>query len=439
MAAYPTGSDRVPDFLQGSPAGVPFSPYTPRTVTVRGGPLGVRTFNLPEEQDDYEEYLQELESQGVEKDVVAEDASTPANFNDEYSAALEDLGFDASGTPTMSVRQLLEGAGVDPDHPDLQQAISLLEQEMAGNDSAALQAKVAQFAAMAAMNPEYAMPAATMYDEAVTAGGFTADFPGSKIRPQGARGSLQKGVGGAIGEAISGVAGAIQEATSPVGPKFEQGEGGFVRHRNGTIITPEGQVVYDPTSTAPGSLPWQRQVVSTWSADKVLEWKKRLADFGYLPKEAAKKATVDQNFLGALSAYHASRYVYGKPVAADDGSAGSTAAERPDPVNLKDLGAQIRNNVREEYRRIYGTDPSDGEVATWANYIMRMGMDLQKKFIRRYDSPNTSTAVTEATERFVEKLEGSPEAEFLRESDEENTRLRDTFERMAVVTNSLVS
>jgi hypothetical protein len=42
-----------------------------------------------------------------------------------------------------------------------------------------------------------------------------------------------------------------------------------------------------------------------------------------------------------------------------------------------------------------------------------------------------------AEERFIEKLEQSPETTFPRQSEEENTRLRDALQQAAIVTNSL--
>lgn len=67
------------------------------------------------------------------------------------------------------------------------------------------------------------------------------------------------------------------------------------------------------------------------------------------------------------------------------------------------------------------------------------GNARQRKHRRRSASPPSRRPRGQVEERFVEKLEQSPEAQFLRESEEENTRLRDTFDRMAQVTNSLVT
>ena len=66
-------------------------------------------------------------------------------------------------------------------------------------------------------------------------------------------------------------------------------------------------------------------------------------------------------------------------------------------------------------------------------------MQMQRRNIRKYDSPSTAGAAADAEEQFIERLEGSPGATFLRCSSEENTRLRETFDRMAQVTASLAS
>jgi hypothetical protein len=399
-----------------------------RTVRV-----GSQTFDLPAEQDEYEEALELYERQGIPVEPETVDVTQGRGGESDgefgYDEALEELGF-TPGVAVYDVRAMLEKAGVNPDHPDLQPVIEILQAELDDPDqqSNAL-IKVGEFTAMAVARPEYALPAVTQYGAALAESGFTEPFPAPELTPRGEKFARMRDVSR---EAVPG-----QFSRQP---RFEQNDTtGWFRHRNGTLVSPDGAVVYDPLSNAPGSLAWQRSVVTQWSAKKVKEWKDRLVEFGYLSKEQAKNATVDQEFLGALGAYHQSRYIYGKATPTDAAAAGASGADRPKPVDLKDIQAEIRNNVREEYRRVYGTDPSDGEVATWAAYIMKTGMDLQRKFIREYDNPNTATAVSEATESFIEKLEGSPEAEFLRESDEENTRLRETFERMAVVTNSLAS
>jgi hypothetical protein len=101
------------------------------------------------------------------------------------------------------------------------------------------------------------------------------------------------------------------------------------------------------------------------------------------------------------------------------------------------MGAQVRNNVRSVYRNVYGTDPTDGEVEAFSSTIFETAMQLQRKYRAKYGDPNSSAAISEATERAVESIEGSPQATLLRESDEENTRLRDAMERAVVATRGL--
>jgi hypothetical protein len=404
---------------------------TPPIITIRTVEYGGRSFTLPEEQDELDEYKELLARQGVEGDeeTVTQGRGEESDGEFGYEDALEELGF-TPGVATYDVREMLAKAGVNVDHPDLQAVLDILQAEL--DDPEQQQnalIKVGEFGAMAIANPEYVAPAVTQYGAALAESGFTEPFPAAQPTEFGGQFSRRRGVDQQD---------LPREMTTQ--PKFEQNDTtGWFRHRNGTLVSPDGQVVYDPISQAPGSLAWQRSVVAQWTPQKVREWKDRMVEFGYLTKDQAKGEQVDQTFLGALGAYHQSRSLYGKPVAADAAGAAGSGAEKPKPVDLKDIQAEIRNNVREEYRRVYGTDPSDGEVATWSAYIMKTGMDLQRKFIREYDNPNTATAVSEATESFIEKLEGSPEAQFLSESDEENTRMRETFERMAVVTNSLAT
>lgn len=214
---------------------------------------------------------------------------------------------------------------------------------------------------------------------------------------------------------------------------------GWLRFANGVLVSPEGQVVFDPTSRAPGSLTWQREVVPNWSAEKVSEWRERLHKLGYLTKDQAKVDGVDTPFLNALRSFHENRYVNGgKPVAGDlAGVAGAGAADKPPLLDFDDMQAQIRNDVREQYRRVFGEDPSDGEVAAFSASIIRTAETLQRRYRRKEYGGFTSMAATEAEERFIERLEQSPEAEFLRDSEEENTSLRDAIQQAVIVTNSL--
>ncbi|HXF73103.1 MAG TPA: hypothetical protein VNO79_10895, partial [Actinomycetota bacterium] len=72
-------------------------------------------------------------------------------------------------------------------------------------------------------------------------------------------------------------------------------------------------------------------------------------------------------------------------------------------------------------------------------FVTRTSLQVQRRLMRRGVSEDRalSVATAEAEERFVERLETSPEATFLRESVEENTRLRDALAAAAAVGRSL--
>jgi len=71
--------------------------------------------------------------------------------------------------------------------------------------------------------------------------------------------------------------------------------------------------------------------------------------------------------------------------------------------------------------------------------VTRTSLEMQRRFMRRGVSEGQalSVATTEAEERAIERKETSPGAEFMRESFEENTRLRDALASAVVVTRSL--
>jgi hypothetical protein len=214
-------------------------------------------------------------------------------------------------------------------------------------------------------------------------------------------------------------------------------ETGWLAYGGGVLSNPDtGEVVFDPNSTAPGSALWRQKIQESWSEEKITAERKRLVEYGYLSADAAKLKGFDATFLSALTAYHFARYAnFGKPVADDLGVAGG-AAQGP-LVNFEDFQAQTRNDVREEYRRVFNEDPTDGEVEAFTSMIIRKGMELQKRYRRKGYGSYSSLAATEAEEQFIEKLEQSPEAVFLREADQENTRLHDALTRAVQVTNSL--
>jgi hypothetical protein len=220
-------------------------------------------------------------------------------------------------------------------------------------------------------------------------------------------------------------------------------ETGWIMFRNGVLVDPDvplgsaGAVVYDPSSSAPGSPTWLRGV-DRWSPEKVAEWKQRLSQARYLTKDEAQVKGIDVAFKAALSQYHAIRYQNGGTPLPANLAAG--AAEAPEfNLTARDFQVQIRNDVREQYRSTFGNDPSDAELENWTRFVTQSALKAQKGLERKGATPSTalSLGATEAEERLIEGLQTSPEARFLRESVEENTSLRDALATAVSVTQSL--
>lgn len=364
-----------------------------------------------------------------------------AGMDTEDRAAASSDQLAELGLPTepgaVDLASYLSAAGVDTEAPELQLVLPTLQQRLEDPNDTQIQALLPMLAQ--SMAEKYPSTPQTAYSTALAASGFTDPFPAPEVssKPSAIQGIRR---GGRTGLTAQELDQARPQTISQ--PRFETEENtGWIRFSNDVLVDPSsGEVYYKPGSNAPGSPWWQQKITREWGPDKVGEWRDRLHKLGYITSDQAKVKTIDSAFLAALAQYHQQRYLNGgKPVAGDLAANGPGGASEPKPVNLHDFGAQIRNDVREQYKRVYGVDPSDGEVQAWSDYVMRTGMSLQRKFIRKYGSANTDTAATEAEERFVEKIEQSPEGRFLAEADEENTRLRDTMERMAMVTNSLAS
>ncbi|HXF73154.1 MAG TPA: hypothetical protein VNO79_11150 [Actinomycetota bacterium] len=324
---------------------------------------------------------------------------------------------EAAGLPSpqdVDLEAMLRAAGVDTSEPAVQQFIAAMRNQ--DLDPAILQAYVAMLA------EKYPAVPVTAYAQALELSGFT--------RPP-----IVAGV-----TTPSELQGVPAESVLTPGERFVQHpETGWLMFRNGVLVNPaDGSVVFEPNSMAPGSPNWLQRVQETWSDEQVMSWKKRLAEFGYLTEEQAKTKGIDQAFLEGLQQYHIDRYRnFGKPVPRDlSGQAGGAGDFA---LTARDFQAQIRGDVREQFRRVFGNDPSDAELEEWTRFVTQTALRLQKRFERRGASPEAalSLAATEAEERFIERLETSPEATFLRESTEENTRLRDALAAAAAVGRSL--
>lgn len=213
-----------------------------------------------------------------------------------------------------------------------------------------------------------------------------------------------------------------------------QPETGWIQFGNGVLVQPNAQlgdvnaVIYPAVTDAPGSDTWLRTAVPRWGADKVNEWRKRLIDQGYL-NPASAKGPADATFLNALRQFQTVKYQNGgKPMALDINPEDAALPS----FNFKQLQSQIRNDVRDQYERVYATAPTDDELQKWSQFIMEKSRELYK---RGELAPSQATA--EAEERFVERLEGQPGAQYLKENLDENTQLRDSILRAVMVTQGM--
>jgi len=170
--------------------------------------------------------------------------------------------------PRSVLMEMLRAAGADTEHPEVQAMVqgvptSLIE------DESLLRLTVENIAT------NYPSTVATSYSRALEDSGFDTPEP----RP-----TLEPGT-----TALPGVRGLqLTEAYRKKLTLETQDETGWLRFSNGVLVSPDGgPPIYDPTSTAPGSPTWIRGV-SQWSEAKVLEWKQRLHEYGYLSKKDAK-------------------------------------------------------------------------------------------------------------------------------------------------------
>lgn len=302
------------------------------------------------------------------------------------------------GPKRTQVLALLAQAGADIESPDL---LALLNQE--GMISTLLTPEGALMVrSLAARHPATGVP---QYDEAAIYLGFQHGYPGT----QTAAGKAQL----AAFERMPALQDKPKFATHP--------DTGGVMYPNGVIFDPSsGQVFMPPSEAVPGSFPWLQRIQETWSDDRVAGERRRLFQLGYLSKAQAKAKGFDQTLLEALRVFHENRYKNGgRAVPIDNSSQGP----RGTPIeNLRQIRGQLQSEVREQFRRVFGDDPSEGEMKEWVDFIVRTGNKLQR-------GPGMSgpQATVEGVERFVNRLETSPQGREIRESAEENTSLHDAM------------
>lgn len=408
----------------------PTSPY--------GGAFGIVEYNgetvrlwelTPEERAKlYQQMEQEAATQATATAPSERTETQTEDATSSFSSDLESLGF-FSDPLSLTLEQALSQSGIDMQNEDVRHFLTNYPDIIWDDENHQLTEQGAILVGQMANDPRYAAAPSSAYEDALMQSGFSGAFP-YEVSDQGAELARRK-PGFTPESATKATSAGLQMETSD--------DTGWIRYENGVLVSPDGQVAYDPTSKAPGSMSWLRETVGGWSDEKVKEWKARLYKLGYLSKEQSKVAGLDTTFQSALSAYHANRYVNGGkplqgPLAADNADGGGVENR---VFDLREVSGQVRNGVREQYARIFGTEATDGEVAAWSDYIIGVGMDMQRKWRNKYGTSSPDQALTEASERAIEQLEQSPEAKFLRTSTEENTRLHDALQRAVQVTTSL--
>jgi hypothetical protein len=330
----------------------------------------------------------------------------------------------------VNIEQMFRDANVDLSEPLVQQTISSYTGKIRAADTD--QEKATKIAELQGLIPLFAQkyPAvpATPYSQALEASGFQGPLTQLGVTTP----SELRGAGGA----------GIPPYQTVVGGRFAvQPDTGWMQYANGVLVDPSvplgaaGGVYFQPGSTAPGSQAWLLNVQQSWGPERVKEWRKKLADLGYL--SSAKGKGIDVTFINALRTYHEVRYQNGgTPVAADlAGGAGT------DEYNLTahDFQTQIRNDVREQWRSVFGHDPSDSELQDWTRFVTRSSLKAQRSLTKRGVPGATAggLAATEAEEKLVEQLQTSPQAVVMQERYQENTALRDALQTAVATTRSL--
>jgi hypothetical protein len=320
------------------------------------------------------------------------------------------------------IAAILEAANIDIQNPLTQQWLTLMgdtpNQVLAmlsgpGGDLG-LQSFIQQY-------PDATLVKSTPYTDALAQNAFTTDLAPQQL------GEMQQKA------AMGGIPPSQFPTTAETGDYEYSESTGAIRYKNGTIVTSDNGIIYDPTANAAGSPQYLREAAA-WDEVKLQEWKNKLVTYGYLSKEDAKKPGFTVEMRGGLESYWRAYYVNGgKPLQSAAGAGGG--ATKAPLVDYKDFSNQIQNDTRDQLRRVLGVEPTEAQVRAQAQYIMRTATDLQTKFRGKdYSSPG-SMALTEATEGAISNIETSPYAQDVRE----NTALRDALANAASVSRSLMT
>lgn len=227
------------------------------------------------------------------------------------------------------------------------------------------------------------------------------------------------------------------ETAAEVGPiryndmGFVEGNNGAIRYKNGVIAVTDPQsgessVVYPNHNQAhiEGSPVWLEKVRNKWTDKEAQKWRDKLSKLGY---SVVEKGGMADDLIQALRTYHKNRYI-------NKGQNIPVAPTEVERIGARDLigPAAVRGMVREQFRRTVRDDPSDKELDDWSDFVYATARQLLAK------GKEPAMAMEEARATFYEAQESDPKVEYLMESEEENTRVRDgllltsqVFHRMA--------
>lgn len=340
-------------------------------------------------------------------------------FSSDTQAAEEERTTEAKNRTSRNQQAdaLLRSMNLDPSSEAVQAYVQSFLIPLGASDTLEVvqsQLFTSQVPMFLSANPEAALTQPTYYDEALANYGFEQPYETS----------LELGV-------------AQQRAqmTGSLPSGYETSDEGAIRFPNGTVVGPDGSVLYDPSQNAPGSPQWMR-AAANWSQDEIDEWRQRLKSMGYLSKDSKGGFTLElQN---ALSNYWTSYYRNGgKPIASEQGADGGKP-ELPPPIDYSDFIAEAKNSMRSQLANALGVQPDEKLVNQFAQYVVRTAAQLQTQY-RREDRQGTSSNLgyqyQQAQQEAIDAILTSPYAR----DQIENTRLRDALSNAASVTRSLIS
>lgn len=316
-------------------------------------------------------------------------------------------------------RETLTAAGVDPDSPAVQGMLGQYETDKEKLEFLESSSGIL-FIQGAAQTPGMALPISD-YRAAFLQAGFGET--GLPVRPPTTPMDLRSH------------AALAQNAAGGVGPITRYNdETGWAVFGNGTLVGPDGQVIFDPASDAPGSQRWIQSIQGTWGESQVSEWRKKLVDMGYLDSSEKNVRGWNTMFTTALRNYHFARYQNGgRPIAAAGGGGGQFAGQ---PLfDYTEITHQTKNSVAAMLEQYYGVVPEEEEVRRWTQFVLRQAAGLQKKFRRQEVSGYTSAAYGEAEETFIDQIRQDTAG--YRRDEQENTTLRDSLRNAAAAASGL--